>query len=240
MEKWLIFIPVVKNHHVLIEAVEQVLHKRGIHLIILLNGADQEVIDAVHERYIEYPQVTLWQNDVNCYVTGAWNMAIGHFLAFRAWDRLFIMNSDITLNKSWDLVLREIWKHAPDLIITPNIIDDKTLMYQPVDIEDGKLTELDNPAGVFITLTKKQAELISPIPSEIRIWFNDAYIHSILKAAGYRIVMPSNFLGYHHVSTTIHRVENALEIIEEDKAMWRDIVEPLMQEKIKQLKDDKR
>lgn len=236
MEKWLIFIPVVKNQHVLSEAVDQILWKRDIHLIILLNGADKEVCDTVYEKYAIYPQVTVWNQDVNSFVTNAWNSAINHFLNSPEYDRLFIMNSDLTLQCDWDLILRMIWEEYPNIILTPKVIDDKTKMYEHIQVNITKLSYSNNPAGIFIALNKKMAELVYPIPSEIRIWFNDSYLYQLLEASGYEIMIPDNLLAFHHVSTTIHRVEGALEIIEQDKIAWRDIVEPMLQEKIKQIK----
>lgn len=236
MEKWLFFIPVLKNSDVLKECVNQIMYKRNVDIIILLNGADDDVKELVYGTYSQYPQFMIWENKENVYVTSAWNQAIKFFKDHHEWDRLFILNSDLTLQVDFDKVCREVWEYNPDYVLTPKVLNDKTKMYDHIPIIPGIMTKVDNPAGIFITLNHKQAEIVYPIYEEVRVWFNDFIIYSLLKAAGYEIYTPSTLLAFHHDSTHVKSLNGILDIIEEDKVNFKTIVEPLLQERIKQLK----
>lgn len=236
MEKFLIFIPVVKNPDVLKECLNAIMYKRNVDIIILLNGADEDIKQLVNIHYRQYPQIMIWENLTNEYVNKPWNQAIKFFLDHHEWDRLIIMNNDLTCQLDWDLVCREIWKYNLDYILIPTISNDKTKMYEHIPIVPMIGEYLENPAGVFITLNHKQAQLVYPIPEDLRVWFGDSYIFQLLRADGYTIARPYNLLAFHHTSMHVKSIEGILEIIEQDKITWQDAVEPILQEKIKQIK----
>lgn len=239
MEKLLICLPVVKNPDVLAECVAQIMYKREIHLIILLNGADQDVKDLLYGTYAQYSQILIWENKENVFVTAAWNRFMEHFLMNEPYNRIIIINSDLTLQKNWDQILRLAWEECPDYVITPNVINDKTQMYEDIIIQNEGHFVVDNPPGIFITLDREQCELVYPIPSEIRVWFNDTWIMGLLKAVNTPMIMVSNLLAFHHVSTSVNSIGGIHEVIEEDKIAWTTIVKPRMEDKIKQIKNDK-
>lgn len=241
MEKFLICIPVIVNSVVFDECMQQILYKRDVHILIIDNNAEETVKERL-KFYKQYPQVTVWHNKINEYVVRPWQTFIDYFLDHDKWDRLIILNSDLTLSVKWWDICQKIWELYPDEILIPNIIDDKTKMYDNFEHQEFNsiiISEGKGIPGVFITLNKKQAELISPLPSELKIWFSDTWVFELLSAAGYKISLETTFLAFHHTSTSIHRVPEALEVIEEDKIAWKNIVEPKMQEKIKQLKNGK-
>lgn len=234
MEKILICIPVVKNPDVLKECLDQVMHKHNVHILILLNGADQNVKNYVHSLN-DYPQIAVLENSENVFVTAAWNLFLKLFIESNEYQRLIIMNSDLSMQYNWDRILRLLWEENPDYVVTPNIIHDKLQIFQYIPIVLEGTFIIKNPPGIFITLDREMAKAVYPIPKEIRVWFNDTYIYAILKALKYPIVMLGNLLAFHHVSTSVNSISGVHEIIEQDKIAWKEIVEPMLNEKIKQL-----
>ncbi len=232
--KILIAIPIIKNAIVAREAINQVINKDGVEVLLLDNGADEDVKQMLKE-YENTKNVIIFTNPVNEYVTQAWNSFMWHFLE-NDYDKLIICNSDLSLQDNWDKVIRNIWLQDEDLILTPVITNNKEVIFNPINTEVERLEFVTNPAGVFITLSKEQAKIVYPIPAEIKIWFNDTWIYSLLNAHGYKIAIPSNLVAFHHTSTSVSTVQGIHAIIEEDKIAWRDIVEPMLQDKIKQIK----
>jgi GT2 family glycosyltransferase len=237
----LVCIPVVVNGVVLAECLEQIIHKRHIHVLILDNGATEDVKEVL-TKYKEYPQVEVWTQEKNVFVNFAWNMFIQHFLVNdEKHDRLIIMNSDLTLNNDWWEVCKNTWEVRPSAVLTPNVIDDKTQMFSPIKnkvledlkyVHDGK-----GIPGVFITLSRKQAKLVFPLPANrIKIWFGDTIIFETLAAAGYPIYVVKDLLAFHHTSTTVNEISGIHEIIEQDKKEWEESVKLELEEKIKKLK----
>jgi hypothetical protein len=232
----LITIPCLTNGVVLRECVEQVLHKRGITLLLLDNGATDDVKEAI-QFYSQYPQVIVKSNPENVFVNPAWNFFIEFFIA-GDYDRLLILNSDLTMNVNWFNKALFIWEFiGADYIIVPTISNDKTKMFEePSPGNQIKVIPHTGVAGVFITLTKDQAKTVYPIPREIKVWFGDTWIYTILGELGVIFVTTANILAFHHTSTSITSTDGIREIIEQDKLEWHDVVYPLMQEKIKHLK----
>ena len=236
MEKWLICIPVVKNPDVLRECLDQIMHKRGVHITVLLNGADQDVKNFA-KPLSDYLQITIAENSENVYVTKAWNLFLNLFINSDEYDRLIILNSDLSMQFDWARILRLVWEENPEYVVTPNVIHDKLDIFKHIPIEVGEISTVDNPPGIFITFNKEMAKAVYPIPEQIRVWFNDSYIYAILKALNYPIVTVSNLMCFHHVSTSVNSIAGIHEVIEQDKIAWKEIVEPKLQEKIKQLKN---
>lgn len=222
----LVCIPVVKNVHVLDECLKQVLGKENVDVMILLNGADADVVEYC-EKYDFVDGIIIAHNKTNEYVTAAWNYFMWKFLNLRHWDRLIIMNSDLTLCDDWDVKVRSMWSIEPNYVIVPVVVDDKNLVYNSTS-SSCQIKDTPNPPGIFITLTRSQVEQVYPIPEEIKIWFNDNWIYAILNAYGNRIITPDYLLAFHHTSTHVKN-QWALDIIEEDKKAWVTLQKTLEQ-----------
>lgn len=234
-ERILIGIPCIVNPHVIKETVQAILYKPNVHIILIDNGADHDVKDLL-AHYATYENVNVWNNDKNEFVNKAWNQLMRYFLGSELHDRLIIMNSDLVMHINWNIILDMMWKEGPDLILTPTLVDDKTEMFRS-SYRTKEKVDSPNPAGVFITLNKRQCELVHPIPEEIKVWFGDTWIYQILDAFTYKVFAPKSLKAFHHTSESIKRVPGVYEIIEEDKIAWHDIVEPKMQKLIQTLKN---
>lgn len=225
MDRILVGIPVLTGAAHCKEAIDSVMYKErsnknaAIDLLIIDNGSEQEVKDLIYNpHFLVYG--TVIKNEVNQYVNPAWNQIIEYGLR-NNYDRIIIMNSDLIMNDGWDIVCRNRWEVNQDEILLP-VMDE--LHDVDTAIAPAKKVDSGTP-GVFITLNRKQAELIYPIPSEILVWFGDLYLFTILRAKGYETLIPENLLAKHYWSSTISRVPGISEIIEEDKKQWEIVKE---------------
>lgn len=235
MSKILVGIPVVTGAQHCKEAIESVIGYGDV--LVIDNGADQEVIDALvglSDRIVAgWKKLYIIKNEKNIYVNPAWNQIMKHFLEHEEYDRLIIMNSDLTMQHPWEYVCDVRWSKDGDEILIPNINPNKTYPPYPYFIPANVVSS--GTPGVFITLNRKQVEEVYPIPDEIRIWFGDNYIYEILRGIGYNTVVVPNLIGTTSWSQTISRVPRAYDIIEEDKVAW-ELIKHKVQEKIKQHK----
>lgn len=235
--KILICIPAIVRGDILRETLDSIINRPLVEVIVLDNGGDQSVKDVIKE-YTSKGLIIHWTNAINQYVVAPWDEFITHFIAWKDCDYLCIMNSDLALCKDWDTILRNRWKEDPDEIIIPKITDNKDLLEQdrPASIQPAEVVSEGTP-GVFITLNRKQAKLVHPLPHEyLKLWYSDDWIYGILRSLGYSTVIPDNFIARHQWSTSVGALPERDQLILQDKAAWRDEVEPMMQEKIKQLK----
>lgn len=185
-------------------------------LLLIDNGGDKSVKQAVREIWHEHANVKVIQNAENLYVTEAWNQSLKHFLDSN-YDQLVIMNSDLLLEKGWSSYL----------------VDGVSCI--PTDgshLNDEVVTQ--GSPGVFLHMNKEMAKLVYPIPSEIKLWFGDDWCYGILRNLGYETIVKANLkaLHFHGGSQSIGKLPNKSEMIEADKIAWEKIVKPLMKLKI--------
>ena len=226
----LVCIPVMVNSVVFDECLKQIVGKPDVHVMILLNGANDDVKN--HVKQYENGSVkgiSIHVNPINEYVTKAWNTFLHFFLhtGFE-FDKLIILNSDLTLGNGWENIVR----YYGDLVIVPTVTDNK-LLIEKEKTQPLATSPAPHPPGIFISLSKEQAKLVYPIPEQIKIWFNDTWIFKILNATGHQAIVVNNLLAFHHHSTTVS-APWANTIIQQDKKVWPE-VEKLLEERIKQL-----
>lgn len=232
----LLCIPIIVNHEVAREAINQVINRKDVTVILCNNGGDQH-IDQLLDEYREIENIKFWKKEKNIYVNPIWNEFIQYFLQVDQWDHLIIMNSDLTLCRNWDEILHWCFSCKTNVSIVPITTDDKTKIYVPTELMPtaGNLLYEGIP-GIFITLSKKQAKLVYPIPEECKIWFGDTWIYSILVALGEAVMSIDQFIAYHHHSTSVSTVPGIHDLIEKDKVRWEKVVQPAMIEHILELK----
>lgn len=218
----LVGIPVVTGAHHCKAAIDSV--KGGADVLIIDNGADEEV-KVMLDGYAEDERIHVIQNPKNIYVNPAWNQILEYFMKWGRYDRLVIMNSDLSMGYLWDLVCSAQWNKDSDAILVP-VINPKEDIYPCPYLLPATLVKEGTP-GVFITLNRHQARLVHPIPDSIRIWFGDNWIYEILRASGYKTIIPPNLIATTQWSQTIKRIPEAAEIIEQDKIAWPKLAEEL-------------
>lgn len=223
MKNILIGCPVLYNGETCLKAFRSVIKEAD--LLIIDNNSTPDVKKAISQICAESlqteHQVCVIRNQTNEFVNKAWNTCLSFFLNNNNWDQLVIMNSDLIIAPGWS-------NHLEDGISC--IPCDGTLK-DDVEVFSGTM-------GVFIHLNKKMAEMIYPIPEDIKCWFGDDWGYSILRELGIKTVVKYKMVALHHHggSQTLAILPNKSEIIEQDKIAWAEIVESLMWERIKELK----
>lgn len=236
--KILVGIPVVSGYKHTQDAINSVVNKPNVHVLIIDNNATDDVKE-LFKSYKCLDNFKVIVNEKNVYVNPAWNQIIDFFLQSDC-EILCLMNSDLTLQNNWHEVLRYWYYFKDKCSFVPTLVTDcvKVERLKHVDAFGGIPTKLDNGiAGVFITLNKLQCEIVYPIPSGIKVWFGDNWIYNLLRGVGHNVYAVDNLIAFHGLSQTIDRVEGVTEIIESDKVQW-DIntkfkLEKLIHEKIK-------
>ncbi len=226
----LVAIPVLTGPDHCKAAIDSVFQKEGVQVLILDNGSDASVKEML-KQYTSQP-ICFERFPQNIFVNPVWNVAMRIFLN-SSYERLIIMNSDLIMQDRWSEVVRNRWAVNPHEILLP-VMDE----LREVDVAvSNRQVATEGTPGVFITLNKKQAEMVYPIPEDIKVWFGDLWVFTILRELGYQTVIPENLLAKHFWSSTVSRLPGISEIIEEDKIQWAEVVEPLMRQRIQFLKD---
>jgi hypothetical protein len=231
--KILVGIPVVSGYKHTMEAIDSVVYKPNVHLLIIDNNATEDVKE-LFKTYKCLDNFTVIVNEKNVYVNPAWNQIMDFFLK-GDFEICCLMNSDLTLQTNWHEVLRYWYFFKDKSSFVPLLVGDcvKVERMKHVEMYGGVPTQLDGGiAGVFITLNREQCELIYPIPSEIKVWFGDNWIYDLLRGLGHKIFAVDNLIAFHGLSQTIDRVEGVTKVIEEDKTNWDIIVKNKLNEKI--------
>lgn len=217
----LVGIPVLFNGNTCLKAFKSVVGESD--LLIIDNGSEKDVKQAIREIWHEHANVKVIQNAENLYVTEAWNQSLKYFLESN-YDQLVIMNSDLILEPGWSSYL----------------VDGVSCIPTDGSHKEDEVVTQGSP-GVFLHFNKAMAKLVYPIPNEIKLWYNDFWCYNILRNLGYKTIVRSGIIAqhFHGGSQSIAILPNKSEMIEDDKIAWRDIVEPLMWERINQLKANK-
>jgi hypothetical protein len=213
--KILVGIPVVTGALHCRAAINSV--KGNADVLIIDNGADEEV-KVMLDGYSEDERIHVETNQKNIYVNPSWNQILEYFLKWGRYDRLIIMNSDLSMGYLWDLVCSAQWNKDEDAILVP-VINPKEDIFPAPYLLPAELVTAGTP-GVFITLNRKQAKIVHPIPDTLKIWFGDNWIYEILRGVGYKTVIPPNLIATTQWSQTIKRIPEAPQIIEQDKIEW--------------------
>jgi len=230
--KILIAMPVVTGAEHTKEAIESIVCQSEVDLLICDNGAVQEVKNLLN-KYRNVPNVLIWENKRNMYVNPAWNSFMAYFLKQKdKYSHLIIVNSDIIMQDDWFEVVKNRWSVSPDEILVPVQTRDKGVTKIPVDTKVSECKVIKSSiAGIFITLNIRQAEKVYPIPDNIKVWFGDTWIYSIL-CHFYNVLIPKNLIVYHVHSQTIQKIDWIGNVIEKDKIAWRKLVTIACQRRI--------
>ncbi len=216
--KYLVGIPCLYGPEHTIEAIRSVVHVNDTDVLLIDNGAERGVSEAIVKFAVSNKNVGVIKNMENIYVNPAWNQIIKHFLKSDA-DYLMIINSDLILHKDWKNVLDKHFSKYSEVIPIPIISNDISILKNSSIIEGFEEVHEGTP-GVMIVLNKVQANLIYPIPETIKVWFGDNWIYEGLRKLGYKTVVLKNLFSYHSGSQNVSKVKGISEIIENDKLEW--------------------
>lgn len=217
--KYLVGIPCLYGAGHTKKAIESVAGKANVDIVLIDNGAEPAV-KSLLGVYECRDNVTVIRNEENIFVNPAWNQIIKHFIDHPEYDYLLIMNSDLILQKDWNLLLDLYFENYPDIIPLPVILNDSTVHGMNINLTLQHEQVFEGTPGVLIILNKKHVKIVYPIPSYIKVWFGDNWIFDILRVVGYQTVIAKNLLSYHAWSQNVSKVEGIHDIIENDKSEW--------------------
>lgn len=202
-------IPVLYNGSTCLKAFKSVIGEAD--LLIVDNNSEKDVKQAIREIWHEHANVKVIKNAENVYVNPAWQQIINYFLDSK-YDQLVIMNSDLILEPGWSSYL----------------VDGMCCIPTDGSHETDEIVTTGTP-GIFITLDKKMAELINPLPENLKIWFGDEFLFTKLRKAGYKTIVRAGLKAVHYQngSQTCKRLPEFQEIIERDKIAWLEIEKTL-------------
>lgn len=206
--KILTVIPCLYNGLTCKKAIDSVINESDV--LLIDNGSELDVKQVLNQFELNY-NVKLIRNEVNLYVTEAWNQGLNYFLN-NNYDQLVIMNSDLILHPGWGNYL----------------VDGQSVI--PCDEETKEDKEVfEGTPGIFITMNRDMAKLCYPIPSQIRIWFNDLYLYTKMRKAGYKTIVKAGLIAihWHNGSQTCLKLPEFQTIIEQDKIAWLEIEKTL-------------
>ncbi len=220
--KILVGVPMITGAEHCKAMLESVIYHDDLDVLVINNDSEDDVNNVINSFIKDNYNITQIKNAKNEYVNPAWNKILEFFLKHSDYyDYLIIMNSDLIMQKDWVKICQNRWNKRPDEVFFPcikqNLVDELN-----TEIESSLLYRENSP-GIFMTFNRKQAELCFPIPEEIKIWYGDYWCHEILRKSGYKTLMPQNLQCMHAWSSSIQKVKDAYEIIEQDKINWIEV-----------------
>lgn len=208
----IVCIPCLYDGQTCLKAFRSVIAESDI--LILNNGGDRSVQQAIDlfkgEQHTN--RVSVFKSETNMYVTWAWNFFMQYFIKTDFYDQLVIMNSDLILHPGW----------------SSNLVDGISCIPCDGELKEDRIVFEGTP-GVAIHLNREMAKLVYPIPQSIKIWFNDQYIFTKLRKAGYKTIVKANYIAthWHNGSQTCQKLPEFQTIIEQDKLAWLEIEKTL-------------
>lgn len=238
----LIVMPAVKNPHVTRQALESIIYQ-PVGIVLCANGADQDIRDLFQEykekreKLFNDYEITIWDEPVNIGVNPVWNKFLDYFIKSQ-YTHIGILSSDVILHKSFLHIVKTIQLFLIDKVPLFKEVNKEEIFEDIYAPYDWDYTEIDNGyPGFFIWLSKEQAEKVYPIPNEIKLWYGDEWIYTILRNTGTPTILCNNLLAFHEGSQTLKEMSNTNELIESDKNIWRQSVQQQMFDKIEQLRN---
>lgn len=232
--KLLICIPAVKNVDVTKECLDSVVHQ-PVDILLAQNGADKDIKDMFNWYQGEFPdKITIIDEPVNIGVNPIWNKFLKYFLIRSEYTHIGILSSDVIVHKDFLKIIQPVMEKDNSIPLPVEV--DKVKIYEPLEDTNIITTDVkEGVAGTFIILNRLQAELVTPIPESIKLWFGDNWIFDICRGVGFKTLLIDKFRTFHHGSATLQMIPTSSAQIEEDKKNWVHII-PTMERKIKMLK----
>lgn len=183
-------------------------------ILVIDNASDQSCQQVIQSFEDE---IFLVRNSENRYCNPAWNQILEFGLA-HDYDVIALGSSDVELDHGWYEALmarvthkREVWLPA---------------FTEPVAEE---ATEAENIAGAFTFLPREAAKLVYPIPEELKLWFGDEWMFTILRGLGWKTMVLNTMPAKHQQSAILSTNPKSYQIIEEDKLAWAELADALYQ-----------
>ena len=205
-------------------AVESVLRHSAPHpvrLYLLDNGSfGKETVRFMRS----VPGAAVARNDRNMWVYAGWNQLLGMAMA-DAPDIVCLMSNDVQVGRNWlDGIVREMSADRKRYFLPNGNFSNHASFDQDVDralVSIGPAPRtIPGRAGWLMAFPSEAVPLFAPIPTTLRLWYGDDWIHWKLGTAGYRCETVLDSCAIHFFSKTLEAMDQAekVRIIAEDKA----------------------
>lgn len=185
---------------------------------VLDNGSSDGSWEWMNAQLHGRPQM-LYRNEGNDSLSGAWNKVLRAGLDCGA-DLLVLMNNDVIVGPGWlDQVVREYAKGEKTYWLANGGLSpenyDERVRAQP---KEGRL--IPGRAGWCLFFPAAAVREFYPIPTELKLWYGDDWIHWKLAKAGYSCRVAMDSYVYHYGSKTMQTRKDLQPIIDADRETY--------------------
>jgi glycosyl transferase family 2 len=174
-------------------------------IVAVDNAADQDVKSVLGS----FPNITVLHSPTNEYCNGGWNRILEYGLA-REYDIIGLGSSDASLHPGWEPILQERTRDHNDEVWIPRI----GKPFLGTEVCQGGV------AGFFSFWPRKAAELVYPIPRQLKHWYGDQWCFERARAAGWKVTILNNLCAEHAWSAVTAANPETYAVIEQDKIEW--------------------
>jgi GT2 family glycosyltransferase len=180
-------------------------------IVVIDNASDSDVKQVLRGFKNKCKVIT---NDRNLYCNGAWNQILSEGIA-GGYECIGIGSSDVEMHSGWYETLTKRLDNYSKEVLIPRV---GSLVPNP-DYMAGEVVT-GGVAGYFTFLPREAAELVYPIPQQLRHWHGDEYIFGKLRSLGWKVVIMRDVTAWHEQSAITAVTPDAYKVIEQDIVSW--------------------
>ncbi|MES2395659.1 MAG: hypothetical protein V4549_06635 [Bacteroidota bacterium] len=202
----------------------------GADLFVIQDNSQCDVIDVFKELNITPNIIT----DEDWYVNKCWNAGMKYFLE-SDYDLICLATMDTWMRDNWKAILEHNYNPLSDEVVLPDFVTEGDLKMEELNQSVPYCERFLRTSGTgnFATFfNRKAVELFYPIPDEIKLWYGDEWIFTILRNIGFKTVTYTQLYAYQFGSITVNQNTKAFDVIQHDKEAWESSVKNKMIDKI--------
>lgn len=205
-----------------IQSIRRNSGSEDIGLFLVDNGSTDETQEVMRAAQ---PKAFI-RNHENLGISAGWNQAIEAALSYNYTEFTVLANNDIMVGPGWlEPVRRELSKNDSRYFLPNGAVTDEETFEIEVERRRPGLLGKTTPgrAGWCMFFRAQTARLFHPVPSELRLWYGDDYIHWKLASFGYRCEVLLDSFVLHYGSRSIGDYPGKCEQIARDLEAYKKI-----------------
>ncbi len=182
------------------------------------NGSSDGTWEWLNSEVHGQPQM-FYRNPGNDSLSGAWNMTLKVGLDLGA-DLLCLINNDVIVGPGWlDQIVQEYRKGEKTYWLANGALSPDNYDAQVrAQLKEGKT--IPGRAGWCLFFSAAAVREFYPIPTELKLWYGDDWIHWKLAKAGYSCRVAMDSYVYHYGSKTMQIRKDLQPIIDADRETY--------------------